>query len=386
MRKNGLKKLAAVVLSAAMVLSMGGMTAFAANYVVPDANNKITLTKTINAAGSTAESATLFVPNTTVTYTIKEATDADITMPVDKSNLTLSIFKGVAGGVSNTTSAEFTPVDKNNNPKYLEGGKTSSTADITLTADVFANKVPGIYRYVITEDTGSYDGLTYSGKYYLDLYVENILNSDGSDSGDRKISYVVVSGINEDGIPTKSDLAFDNTYTTNKLTVTKKITGNQADMSAKFKFTIKVTGAENEKYYVTLNGNAATPLTSGEEAEFELGHNEVVEIIGLSANDTYTVVEQKANDDGYTTTYSIDDTTVVDVDDFTINVDGVEKTVKGLNEKREGDADKAVSVENNKVTVTPTGIALTFAPYALLVALAGVFGFFFLRKKREDEV
>ncbi len=38
---------------------------------------------------------------------------------------------------------------------------------------------------------------------------------------------------------------------------------------------------------------------------------------------------------------------------------------------------------NEKKADTPTGIAMTFAPYAVMVAFAGVFAVMFLRKKEK---
>ena len=43
-----------------------------------------------------------------------------------------------------------------------------------------------------------------------------------------------------------------------------------------------------------------------------------------------------------------------------------------------------IVVTNARSATTPTGIAMTFAPYIVMVAFAGVFAVMFLRKKRED--
>ena len=98
-----------------------------------------------------------------------------------------------------------------------------------------------------------------------------------------------------------------------------------------------------------------------------LGHDQTINIYGLSGQDKFTVVEVEANKDGYTTTYKLG---------------GTAKT--SITNELEGDSDKAVEVENNKNATTPTGIIMSFAPYILVLALAGVFAVMFLRKKRED--
>ena len=137
-------------------------------------------------------------------------------------------------------------------------------------------------------------------------------------------------------------------------------------MNEKFSFEITVNGATGEKYDTSVEDIV---LESGKAATVELGNNESIIIYGLSAKDTFTVVEKDANTDGYTTTYTLDDADV---------------QADGLVDVAEGTADKVVEVTNDKTVTTPTGIAMTFAPYVVMVVFAGVFAVMFLRKKRED--
>ena len=44
----------------------------------------------------------------------------------------------------------------------------------------------------------------------------------------------------------------------------------------------------------------------------------------------------------------------------------------------------AVVCTNLKNAVTPTGIAMTVAPYILMVAVAGIFAILFLRRRHEE--
>ena len=94
--------------------------------------------------------------------------------------------------------------------------------------------------------------------------------------------------------------------------------------------------------------------------------NDTIHIYGLSASDKYTVNETEANMNGYTTTYS--NTDVTTADGATVTADGTEMTVT-----------------NYRNASTPTGIAMTYGPYALMVALAGGMAALFLRRRNRED-
>lgn len=351
MRKTNLKKLAAVVLSAAMVLSMGGMTAFAAEQDVAT----LEFTKTITKAEN------VYVPAVgTIEFEVvpgEAGTDANKKI----------VMAGIEDGLNVTDQATFT-VDSTT----LADTTVSDKVTLTINPNVFYDNedvlMPGIYRYELTEKNHNYDGLSYDNtNYYVDVYVtEEIVDGNAVDTFKAVMYKSTDSSSKLENV--------ENVYTTNKLTVEKEVTGNQGDKNEKFNFTITINGVKGESYYYLVNDtvqeNALVCNDDGVATlSIALAHGDKVEIVGLSEKDTFTVVEAEANENEYNTTYKVNG---ADVD--------------AINSVEEGNADKAVVVENNKTVTTPTGIALTFAPYALLVALAGVFGFFFLRKKREEEV
>ena len=339
-RTNLAKKLTAIAMTGVMVMSMG-MTAFAAG-PLEVAENKITLTKEI-----TRDENVLY-PSTTFTFAVAPFGTENVAIAGETDPV---VYGGVAGGAFFAEGDDTITVTPES---------TGLTTEITLDSSVFTK--PGVFRYVVTETEGDYDGMAYdTDYYYLDLYVIN--GEEGYD-----FDAVVASQVTEEGVVSseKSDLTFTNDYTTNELTVTKIITGNQANMNEKFSFDITVNGAVGEKYDTSVEDIV---LESGKSATVELGNNESIIIYGLSANDTFTVVETDANTDGYTTTYTLDDA-AVEADE--------------LVDVAEGTADKVVEVTNDKTVTTPTGIAMTFAPYIVMVAFAGVFAVMFLRKKRED--
>ena len=151
------------------------------------------------------------------------------------------------------------------------------------------------------------------------------------------------------------------------LTVEKKIEGNQADPNKKFKFKVTINVADgNEKKYYMDDGTTATATDGTAEISLELKGGEKRTIYGLSTNDTYTVVEEDANTDGYKTTYT----------DNNGNYNASTK-MNGQNHN--------VVVTNTRNVPSPTGIILNYGPYILMIALAGsMAAFFFFKRNRKE--
>ena len=92
----------------------------------------------------------------------------------------------------------------------------------------------------------------------------------------------------------------------------------------------------------------------------------------MSENDLIEVNEDE-NSLGYTASYSKSGDTN---SNLTASTTGVTGTIK--------DNNVLITVTNTRNPITPTGIAMTFAPYALMVLFAGGIAVLFLRKKKED--
>lgn len=334
MKKNMMiQRLAAALLTGVMAVSVMGMNVFAAEEGA--AVTSVEFSKTVEAEENT------LMPNTAFTFSVVPGAAATEDGKV--------IYAGIAGGAYFAAGAEtvtFAPEDAVN----------EKSTQISLDDTKFTT--PGIYRYVVTETAGAYDGITYDTKSYnLDVYVVN-----GTDG-------LMIQGatLNAQGAIDKTP-GFTNIYATNDLTVKKVITGNQADMTKEFAFTITINGADGEQYKVKNSDGTFTTITSGTPVTIELGNNEEVKIYGLSANDTYTVVEEDCSDDGYTTT-----------------IEGTD-TKDGLTAAGKVDTgDDAVTYTNTKEVTTPTGIMMDMAPYMLMVLAAAVMAVVFLRRKNTQE-
>lgn len=389
MKKNRLVKvLTSAALTAAMVMSMG-MSALAEVTEVP-------VTKVVTVGEHT------YAPDTTFTF---ELTNGDPT--------TLSSTKEL--GIANDGKKENVKVyggSEANGGLYFESGKNTVTfkpdmavetdgsyagsyknaTQIKVNADAF--KKPGVYHYQLSEVEGSYPGIDYD-KTTLDLYA--YVTSD--ENGNLTVANVIVV---KDGQKTgggseslERGAVFTNDYGKNNddevftLTVTKVVSGNQGDRTINFEFPVAIkrkgngTGEEKEKFQVykfakgqTEGGTPQDDLTNGAPAQtYELKDGESIKIYGLTEADAYTVAENLygGDGDGYTTTFK---------------VGGVETNATTTEENISvtGNASKDLEIEvtNYKNVSTPTGIILSFAPYILLVAIAGVFAVSFLRKKREE--
>ena len=95
-------------------------------------------------------------------------------------------------------------------------------------------------------------------------------------------------------------------------------------------------------------------------------------INGIPSTVKYTVVENINKNDGYTVSYTVGSS------------DATSATYATSTEQTMGKTDNAVVCTNLKNAVTPTGIAMTVAPYILMVAVAGIFAVLFLRRRHEE--
>ncbi len=361
--RKSMRRTAAACLSGALMLSMAAMPAFAQEGgYEPSAGDSFTITKYL-----TKEETTM-TPKVSFTFTVTPETD-ELGM---RGNIPVSA--GVAEGVTvdrDNASADFAPdgtLDRNT--------VLSDTVGFKINTEVFTEFGPGIYKYAIQEDAVDHDGITKDSNV-LDLYV---YIQNGEDGGlEAAYTELVDPDGGSEGGEVKTD-SFTNDYDKDgqqlhDLTLYKVLSGNAADMRDEFTFTIQIDGEEGEQYYAEVGtytegtgfagGGTGHVLTSGNSTEITLGHNDAVKIYGLDSDDAYTIEEISANTDGYK---------------VQINEEADEDGVTNGSIS----ADSVVCYENIKEASTPTGIAMTVAPYVLLVALAGGACFIFLRRRHAE--
>ena len=280
-------------------------------------------------------------------------------------------------------------------------GSEQKYAIKTITVDFtkVTFKAPGIYRYVITEQktNPAPSGITYDTNYQrtLDVTVQYKANSDTEleVSGYTFYQTKKTDGSNDDVDPTMKDTGFTNTYATNDLTLKKEVEGNQGDRDMYFKFTVVISNAtENNKYTVDLAHATATEITLPNNikytnaneltvgaggtvtATYYLKNDEYIVIQGLTSDTQYKITEDSYANDGYSTTYKVND--------------GQAQTGSSTpDETAVGDSDVSVTFTNSKSGTVPTGILLETAPYLILgaVVVAGLVVLFATRRRRSRE-
>ena len=351
--KNISRRLAAAVMAGAMMVSMVGMTAFAEG----DPITSLPISKIVTTDGDT------YAPATSFEFTVDNG--AAIEDFNDGKNI-VDVTGGVTGGLTGTT---ITSVPTTTSDDDVVEPADSYTFSGSLAVNISAFQKPGVYHYVVTETEGVYEGIAYSEESYdVYVYVVNANNEGTVFKVDTVIAFKNGSKV--------SDVTFTNNYgegsnnSTHDVTVTKVLTGTMANMSDTFSFNVGVKGASGEAYKIvyTQKGIPATTyvMSNGTTTLTGIGHNDTITIYGLTANDTYTVTETDGTSQGYTVSDSVKT-------DAAGTVSG-KVTADNTNE----------TITNTKNAVTPTGIAMTIAPYAIMVVAAAGVAFLFLRRRNSE--
>lgn len=318
-----MKKIAAIVFSAMMMLNMG--TAVFAEGTYEDVQDKQpTITKTYQVNHGTA-------PVETFTYN----------------------FEGVSyvNGDGNTVEGATIPAISPVTIAFDEAisATTQKTVNVPINADDYEL---GIYKYRVFEALGTTAGVTYTDtNLYLVLTIIR-------DESSNKHYVAALHYETENGSKTENGLT--NSYDSNSLTVTKHIAGNMAEMSKKFTFTISFANPAGReiKSAISTVGTSGTWSEDNLTYTVDLGNNEFVKFDNIPVGVSYTVSEDYEN-------YEPD------------NANG---EVKGVIT-----ADEAVTANfTNTLTngTIDTGINLDSMPYIMILALVTVCAVVMFARKR----
>lgn len=263
---------------------------------------------------------------------------------------------------------------------------------VSISLNSFSFEDAGVYKYQIAET--DVDGITEGGTHTLYLYVER-------STTDEDV-YIVTGAVLKNDLNTKTDV-WNNSYllggdpdqpidpdeppavTQNEVMISKTVDGSMGNRTNQFAFTMSITSEPTKSYnivYEELNSEGKWVVSERVEPQwtydeekhnlsFTLAHNERLHVYGLT-NEVYTVDETVANADSYVTTIKNGSSDI-----NTENApDGVTNTFNGT--------DTTIAYTNTREAVSPTGLIMDIAPYALLVVVAAAGCFVFLRKRRED--
>ena len=207
-----MKKILAMLLAVMMLLSVASIamaepTDAPATPTYSD-HGTVTLTKTYKLVGDGVS------PAETFKYTIEKVSVTDAASTVTKENMPVPTFADGKGEITfNSGEAVAT---------------TGTSKNLTINLPTYESV--GVYTYTIKETSSKTLGVIYDETAYT-LVVTVIHGGNG---------LIREVALRKTGADTKSEAAaFENTYTANKLSVTKNVTGKLGDQSKKFKFVVR---------------------------------------------------------------------------------------------------------------------------------------------------
>ena len=329
------------------------------------------------------------VPNATFAFTVAPGT------AIAATENRVAVLAGI--GTPTIADVTFAPTDSTT--AGLPSDTDTATAGqqyATQTAKVDFSGIsftePGIYRYIVTETATTNQGVTNdeSATRTLDVYVTD------NDGALEVSSYVLHTGTDAPAAGTDKGSAdvsntgdklgdksagYTNTYDTSNLTFSKTVSGNQASRDKYFAFTVTIRGAVAGTVYdvdltkadvnisanpndaTTCIGNAVTqpqrltvPADGTVTQVFYLQHGQEITIKGLAKGTEYAVTE---NPEDYKQTAP----------------DNASGTIVS--------EDVTAAFTNTRSGVIPTGVLLTVAPFAAIMAIGAVGILVMVGKKRK---
>ena len=339
-----LKKFFAGVLAAAMMLTVGATAAFAEEEAAPITSVDVKKVYTLNGAGIS--------PKETFTFDIARKEVSNAGTGVTNDNMP----------VPSIGSAAYTVDDG----AKTDGNSKNVTIDFTKDGQLIYNAV-GVYDYTVSENAGKTLGVAYDTK----TYTMRVVVVNGETRGTYKINSVKFI---DSATKQKADTAsFENTYSANTLSVSKKVIGALGDMAKDFQFHVSFANRTEKTWTDAItvkktnqNGDTST-ITLDEDDGFTLKDDETVVFENVPADLTYTVSEDNYTADGYTTKLNNEEKR---------NSGNVTMTA----------AAASCAFENSKGGTIDTGVILDNAPYIAMLAIVAIGGVaLMLNKRRRDE-
>lgn len=348
------KRIAAVVLALAVVLVMSVMAFAASELPISEdtlgAKYTVTFKKEILAEGT----GTIYAPNVTYKYDTRfiktiEGSDTSTYPGVTVSDVTFGNGLSAADGTVISTDG------------YITVDTSSATA--------------GVYQYSVTESSTNKttNGITTEGNYQPTRYLIVVVNNDRVvtnaylfTADDRDVSYKTEGWMASGGVD-NYDL-----YETVDVTVEKVITGTYADPTHPFEFTFMVNCENGSK--VTIEG--ADKLMKSSFTKFlASGDRAVIQNVPKNATSTLTVTEK--ND-----TYNTYEVTTTNLETNLNRNEMVAGADAGGTTANITD-NMTIRFTNNLPDLSPTGLVLRVAPYAIVVA-AGAALVVVSRRRKEN--
>ena len=387
--KRNISKTLAILVTLALVMSLaavsafavsGGQTSFQKEFVVPESAN---------------------VPSVEFEYTIEPGT----AVPVGADN-EIEIKAGIGSPTiesavfpSNDDPATAVAADPDDATKKI----AVDNVVIDLSSVTFTES--GVYRYVVTEVNGNLPGVTYDANAvrYLDVFVFP-QDTDNDPTTPDELAVTTYSLTNttsnfekyfdeteqiwkyryvEEGNRTKTS-GYRNELETVDLAFSKKIEGNQADMTKRFEYTLTLSNVNPGTYNLEISSadvigndsnvtanNGAYTITVGSNGtytgKFYLTNADYVKVLDLNKGYNYEVAEVAED---YTSTDGVDNEGTDN--DYLDPTSGSNITA---------DLTKT-GYTNSRTGIIPTGVILTVAPFMIGLLLFGAIMMFMISRRR----
>ena len=384
MRKNLLKRIGAVLLAAAMVAATCTM-AFAADMEADGAMestaNSVTLKKAIKV---TNYEGYAYEPTITYTYTLSSGTASGTV--TDTQPITANYKAGLVTYLAASDTAVKTAVFSS---ETAATSGQNATKDITYTFDPSKFPSAGVYRFVVAETATSVAPASigivrptgYDTSKFLDVYVKNGTSGPeiyGYALVDDEASAVTSSSAKSQGWVAGDDL---DEYETYNITITKNITGDLADLQAKFPFKIALTGNMSAANVAVDGTGESIALASG-TVTGNLGNGKTMIVKGLPKTVTFAVTEDNPTVDQYKTTATVTGITgTTNASAANLAGSATDFSVVSGGDIANATAAIAITVENNLEKISPTGLVLRYAPYIMILG-AGIVLLALSRRRR----
>ena len=228
----------------------------------------------------------------------------------------------------------------------------------------------GEYEYNVSEEKGTFTGMTYSPDvYHVRVQVANKKN------GGLYVKTVTAEKNTSNGTASNKTAAikFTNTYRKNaSLTVQKKTEGTLADKTKKFEFTIVLEKSSTESaetpVYTGKIGEQQVQVTAGQPTKFSLSDGEKLVFDALPAGTKFTVTETGAKD-GYTPSVTV---TANGVKGQTVTAPEADSLQSGKDGNFVGENTNDVTFINTYNEVPVTGIIMNNLPFVMMAGVAVV--------------